>query len=206
MVQKLLVAMVDDAAAIFAAGKTAASESATGVVELATTAEATTGTDTARAVTPAGVAAAVAALGAIIPAGTVISYAGATAPAGWLKCNGAVVSRSTYAALFAAIGTTYGAGDGSTTFKLPELRGEFIRGLDDGRGTDSGRALGSFQNHQFEDHVHNVATTGDAAPGTGRNRIYASGTSDQYTGIAYTGNRGTETRPRNIALLLCIKT
>jgi microcystin-dependent protein len=51
---------------------------------------------------------------------------------GWLKCNGAAVSRSTYAVLFAAIGTLYGAGDGTTTFNLPDYRGEFLRGLDDG--------------------------------------------------------------------------
>ena len=74
--------------------------------------------------------------------GQVIFTAGGVAPAGFLKCDGAVASRSTYAALFAVCGTTFGVGNGSTTFNLPDLRGEFVRGWDDGRGVDSGRALG----------------------------------------------------------------
>ncbi|WP_228368206.1 phage tail-collar fiber domain-containing protein, partial [Klebsiella pneumoniae] len=63
------------------------------------------------------------------PAGAVVHFARTTAPAGWLKANGTAVSRTAYAALFAAIGTTYGAGDGFNTFNLPDLRGEFIRGF-----------------------------------------------------------------------------
>lgn len=77
--------------------------------------------------------------------GTVLPFAGTTAPNGWLLCSGQLVSRTTYSTLFGIIGTTYGAGDGSTTFNLPDLRGEFIRGLDSGRGLDAGRALGSQQ-------------------------------------------------------------
>lgn len=79
------------------------------------------------------------------PVGSVYTFAGATVPTGWLKCNGALLSRTTYAALFSVIGTTYGAGDGATTFALPDLRGEFVRGVDDGRGVDAGRTLGSAQ-------------------------------------------------------------
>ena len=71
------------------------------------------------------------------PAGQVAAYAMSAAPQGWLKCNGAAISRSTYSNLFKAIGTTFGVGDGSTTFNLPDLRGEFIRGFDDGRGVDN---------------------------------------------------------------------
>ena len=67
-------------------------------------------------------------LSAVIPPGTIIHYAGRTVPSGWLICNGANVSRKDYAALFAAIGTTYGAGDGSTTFGLPNLNGRFLEG------------------------------------------------------------------------------
>ena len=67
------------------------------------------------------------------------------APSHSLYCDGSAVSRTTYADLFAKIGTTYGAGDGSTTFNVPDLRGEFIRGWDDGRGVDTGRTLGSSQ-------------------------------------------------------------
>lgn len=67
-------------------------------------------------------------LSALIPPGTLIHYAGRTVPSGWLICNGANVSRTDYAALFAAIGTIYGAGDGSTTFGLPNLDARFLEG------------------------------------------------------------------------------
>lgn len=67
-------------------------------------------------------------LSALIPPGTIIHYAGRTVPSGWLICNGANVSRTDYAALFAAIGTIYGAGNGSTTFGLPNLNGRFFEG------------------------------------------------------------------------------
>lgn len=67
-------------------------------------------------------------LSALIPPGTIIHYAGRTVPSGWLICNGANVSRTDYAALFAAIGTIYGAGNGSTTFGLPNLNGRFLKG------------------------------------------------------------------------------
>jgi hypothetical protein len=63
----------------------------------------------------------------LTPAGTVAYFPATTPPGGWLKANGQLVSRTTYAALFAVIGTTYGAGDGTTTFALPDLRGEFVR-------------------------------------------------------------------------------
>ena len=85
------------------------------------------------------VASAVAA--AKVPIGFSLLWNSTTIPTGFLKENGAAISRTTYAALFAIIGTTYGVGDGSTTFNLPDSRGEFFRGLDDGRGLDSGRAL-----------------------------------------------------------------
>ena len=160
----------------------------------------------------------------LVPPGTVQFYAGNTAPAGWVKANGAVVSRSTYAALFAAIGTTFGAGDGSTTFALPDLRGEFLRGLDDGRGVDTGRAIGSAQAQAFLSHAHGVSDpghqhswqvqTGPGGVNYGNN--YAAGlqsiagpvlftTSGVGTGISIAANGGTETRPRNIALLAIIK-
>jgi microcystin-dependent protein len=65
-----------------------------------------------------------------MPAGAVSPFAGATAPTGWLLCGGQPVSRATYSDLFAAIGTSYGVGDGSTTFNLPDLRGRVIAGRD----------------------------------------------------------------------------
>ncbi|MFC2714728.1 MAG: phage tail protein, partial [Kingella denitrificans] len=92
----------------------------------------------------------------IVPSGTVLYFAGQTAPAGWLKANGAAVSRTAYAALFAAIGTTYGLGDGRSTFNLPDLRGEFLRGWDDGRGVDSPRPMGSAQTDAVRQHYHGI--------------------------------------------------
>ena len=81
-------------------------------------------------------------------------------PTGYLECNGSAVSRSTYAGLFAVIGSTYGNGNGSSTFNLPDLRGEFIRGYDNGRGVDSGRSLGQFQSAQNQQHDHSISLSG----------------------------------------------
>jgi microcystin-dependent protein len=103
-----------------------------------------------------------AALGAQLEPGVIGYTAASTPPPGWLKRNGAAVSRTTYAALFTAIGTTYGAGDGSTTFNLPEGRGEFDRGWDDGRGVDTGRVRGSAQGQQTPDHYHPMPIGWDA--------------------------------------------
>lgn len=83
-----------------------------------------------------------------------------TVPTGWLKANGAAVSRTTYAALFAVIGTYYGPGDGSTTFNLPEMRGIFPRTWDDARGVDAGRAFGSYQAPQNQSHTHGAWSDG----------------------------------------------
>ena len=99
----------------------------------------------------------------MVPSGAVLYFAGRTAPAGWLKANGAALSRTAYAALFAAIGTTYGAGDGRSTFNLPDLRGEFLRGWDDGRGVDTGRGFGSAQAHALQSHQHGLAMAADWA-------------------------------------------
>ncbi len=84
-------------------------------------------------------------------------YTGTEVPTGYLKCNGQAVSRTTYAALFTAIGVKYGLGDGSTTFNVPDVRGDAIRGYDDGRGVDPGRALGSEQNDELKGHSHNLS-------------------------------------------------
>ena len=81
-----------------------------------------------------------------VPAGCIMPYAGATAPDGWLLCHGQAVSRTTYADLFAAIGTAYGPGDGSTTFNVPDLRGRVAAGRDDMGGTDAGRLAGGVAN------------------------------------------------------------
>ena len=137
-----------------------------------------------------------------IPSGTVAHFATPSAPAGWLKANGAAISRATYSSLFAAIGVTFGAGDGSTTFNLPDLRGEFIRGFDDGRGVDAGRVLGAAQADMFKSHSHNIT----AYPQAGSGANISAGSSTTVTGTASTTSAGgAETRPRNVALLACIK-
>ena len=99
------------------------------------------------------------------PSGMIAYFAGQTAPAGWLKANGAAVSRTAYARLFAAVGTTYGAGDGKTTFNLPDLRGEFLRGWDDARGIDTGRAFGSVQAQSVPDHYHGIGNVSSSDDG-----------------------------------------
>ena len=98
-----------------------------------------------------------------VPSGAVFCMAVATLPPGYLECNGAAVSRTTYAALFTVIGTAYGTGNGSSTFNLPDLRGEFIRGFDNGRGVDSGRAIASSQSSQFGQHNHNVSASSSSS-------------------------------------------
>ena len=92
-----------------------------------------------------------------VPSGAVFCLAVATVPSGYLECNGASVSRTTYAALFAVIGTAYGTASGST-FNVPDLRGEFIRGFDNGRGVDSGRSIATAQSDQNEAHTHGAGS------------------------------------------------
>lgn len=142
----------------------------------------------------------------LVPAGAVMTFARNSAPDGWVKANGAALSRSVYATLFNAIGTTFGAGNGSTTFNVPDLRGEFIRGWDDARGVDTSRVFGSAQTDDFKSHTHTITSryislgNPDAA---GYTTIVDLGGSGTTSTPSSTG--GTETRPRNIALLACIK-
>jgi len=140
------------------------------------------------------------------PVGTVIWYAGNTAPTGYLKANGDTIANGSgttqgitadFSALHAVIGAT-----------LPDLRGEFIRGWDDGKGTDSGRTIRSAQTDDFKSHQH----TSDGArfgsnttyPGT---NFYSSAGDNTSNNVVSSVNAtgGTETRPRNVALLACIK-
>ena len=155
--------------------------------------------------TSGGVAVATATeVAAAVPAGSVVQFARNTAPTGWLKANGAAVSRTTYATLFAAIGTTFGVGDGSTTFNLPDLRGEFLRGWDDGRGIDSGRAFGSAQADELKSHSHTRTTYASFASNTASPGTYPA-VGSFWNNVSTGSTGGTETRPRNIALLACIK-
>lgn len=126
--------------------------------------------------------------------GVVKSFAGATCPVGYLVCNGQAVSRSTYAALFAAIGTTYGLGDGATTFNVPDIRGLVIRGYDGGRGVDLNRAFGSTQDGQNKAHAHGL-DTGRIADGGGHEHTAstggAGGHAHQYGDIYWSEHGGS---------------
>ncbi len=196
---------------------------------------------------------------AAMPTGSIIQVASTTAPGGFMKANGAVVSRTTYSDLFAVIGTTFGAGDGSTTFALPDLRGEFVRGWDDGRGVDVDRVFGSLQAQSLQSHNHTASSSsaGDhshtlsgstdltgshthrysdplttqssdtrgTSAGGATTKVFANangvtgaagdhshtinGTTNTTGAHSHTitvdSAGGLETRPRNIALLYCIK-
>jgi hypothetical protein len=139
----------------------------------------------------------------LVPVGAVQAFAMNSAPAGWLAADGSNVNRTTYAALFTAIGTTYGVGDGSTTFALPDLRGYFVRGS----GTNSdGTAAGTFGTKQADDlksHTHSGSFLLSSGPlnlgGTGASILAP------LTVGSVTDTGGAETRPKNIAMLYCIK-
>ncbi|GAB7080889.1 tail fiber protein [Megalodesulfovibrio paquesii] len=137
-----------------------------------------------------------------MPVGAVLPFAMAAAPEGWLRCNGAAISRTAYAALFAVIGATFGAGDGETTFHLPDLRGEFLRGWDDSRGADAGRVLGTAQAGMVGPHSHILDYTLGATTGVTANVPAGPGSAVAYATRATTTS---ETRPRNVALLFCVK-
>ena len=138
--------------------------------------------------------------------GQVAAFARPTPPQGWLICNGQAIRRDQYPLLFEAIGTTWGAGDGATTFNLPDLRGEFIRGWDQGRGVDNGRPFGSWQNHMFQSHQHHVLTRQDDYNVSGGDGPSFGADNGSYIPRHPTNHQGGhETRPRNLALLYCIK-
>jgi microcystin-dependent protein len=120
----------------------------------------------------------------LVPTGTVLPYAASSAPTGYLICNGDAISRSTYADLFNIIGTTYGVGNGSTTFNLPDLRGRVPAGADDIGGSDAGRldtsnTLGTGignQNHTLLDsqipaHNHSVSVSGSQNVNSGGHSV-----------------------------------
>ena len=161
-----------------------------------------------------------------VPSGAVMHFAMKSAPTGWLKADGSAVSRTQYPALFAAIGTTFGVGDGRTTFNLPDLRGEFVRGWDGGRNIDSGRAFGSAQGDAIRNITGSIDTginsghqlfdeataTGALAISQRRWKAWTHETTDGRNNPAafdFDASRvvptAAENRPRNIALLACIK-
>jgi microcystin-dependent protein len=143
----------------------------------------------ARRIANAGASAA----GGLAPTGTVLPFAGSAAPTGWLLCFGQAVSRTTFASLFTAISTTYGTGDGSTTFGIPDLRGRIAGGKDDMGGSAASRltsggsgvngaslgATGGAQTHtlttaQIPSHAHSYV---GGANGAGTGTVGAAGQS-----------------------------
>ena len=157
----------------------------------------------------------------VVPVGTIITYSAETPPAGYLECDGNAVLRLDYPQLFAVIGTAFGEGDGASTFKVPDLRGLFLRGwshnspigFDPDRtsrlqlfpGGASGDHVGSFQHDAIQNHSHPVFSAslnafGSFAPVAGGN---ASGSVQGFTGGAFGG--GNESRPRNVSVMYAIK-
>lgn len=159
--------------------------------------------------------------------GTTVLWCAPVVPDGYLELAGQAISRTTYSALFALFGTTYGIGDGSTTFNLPDLRGEFVRGWDHGRGIDTGRTLGSSQEAtsvfigdptNTVGRVANLYNNLDDNIATMRDALHGEITTIDSTNIAVLSSPAetvdpvtpTQTtmsvRPRNIALMYIIKT
>ncbi len=157
---------------------------------------------------------------ASVKTGTVDLFLQSAAPLGYVIANGGLLSRAAYPALWtyaqasgniaatdaAWAAGMYSPGDGATTFRIPELRGEFLRFADSGRGVDSGRVVGTFQDHQMQQHSHTVGGSNTDTGSTFTNGINRVTTNLISTGVAGGTSNGSENRPRNVALLPCIKT
>lgn len=157
-------------------------------------------------------------LGYQIPSGTTTQYSGATAPVGWMMCDGSSLVRADFPALFGAIGTAHGAAD-ATHFNIPDARGRFVRGVDGTAGRDpdvsgrfagnaggnTGNAVGSCQNDQFLTHVHGIPTYNSATGQPLGNNNFGGTNLSNIGNTNTTANGGNETRPVNIALNYIIK-
>lgn len=163
----------------------------------------------------------------LVKTGTIETWSTNVCPVGYLECSGQAVSRATYAGLFNVLGISFGAGDGSTTFNLPDLRGEFIRGWDHGRSIDSGRSFGSSQaaTSVFMGDptisygaLANLYNTLDNNPQTFRTALNGESTTIDSTNIVVLSSAAEaqdpvtavqatmSVRPRNVALMFIIKT
>lgn len=152
------------------------------------------------------------AVAASVPAGTIISFAGNSAPAGFLICNGAAVSRTTYAKLFAAIGTIYGAGDGSSTFNLPDMSARFLEGtagnptyVDAGLPNIVGAFIGGGQSNTYGEGC--CYNTGRSSPHTNadsqNSRNNLTGIDASRSSAVY--GRSSTVQPKSLRLKMCIK-
>ena len=164
----------------------------------------------------------------VTPPGMIATYAGTSAPTGWLACQGQAISRTTYADLYTAISTTWGSGDGSTTFNVPDLRGMFVRGTGtNATGSSSGAvgpSVGAYAADTYLNHSHTATDSGHAhtysysAVVPGGSAIaggspYQNGSTGGTTGtgtanitVAASTTGGTETKPKNYGVLYIIKT
>lgn len=143
------------------------------------------------------------------PVGAVMEWPGETVPTGFLECNGAAVSRTTYATLFAVCGILWGAGDGATTFNLPDLRGYIPRGWDHGAANDPDAAIrtggdhvGSVQADEFKAHSHTIPSVQIACTITSGTTVSALTGAVTFTTSSSGGN---ETRPKNKYVMFVIK-
>jgi hypothetical protein len=161
----------------------------------------------------------------IVPIGSIITFAAPDSriPDGWLLCNGQLVSRKKYPDLWIIIGALYGSGDGSTTFNLPDLRGMFLRGVDDGAGRDpdshsrlaqknsdggtgsgTGDYVGSRQADEYASHDHLFSSTGGYQGGN--QKLWEGTKSGGHADISKTAKSGgKETRPQNVYVNFIIR-
>ena len=153
--------------------------------------------------------------GAGVDVGSIIQFPVTQPPAKFLECNGAAISRASYSKLFDVIGVMYGAGDGSSTFNLPDYRGRFLRGTAGGSGNDPDRSsrtnrgdgiggdnVGTKQGHLYGSHSHSYGAS--LLRYGGSSHSFPSG-SNASTDSGTSTSGGNETRPLNINVLLCIK-
>lgn len=138
--------------------------------------------------------------------GDIIMRGSASSSERFLECDGRAISRTKYAELFAAIGITWGSGDGATTFNIPDFRGYFIRAWDHGRGVDPGRTLGSTQSDQIKSHDHTIRIPDEGQPSVSTGMGGSEGVKDAWKNVSTLTSGGDETRPKNIAVPFFIYT
>ena len=156
----------------------------------------------------------------LLPVGMILAWPGTKAPSGWLNCDGSVVSRTTYADLFSVIGTTFGAGDGSTTFKLPDYRGDFLRGYLSGTssaiGTRQAEGLPNISGRlDFGKQVGGISSSSGAFSHKNISQDWAgtsTGTANVIDYVNFDASRSnglysdsSHVTPRNNAVSWCIK-